>query len=629
MCGIFGVIERHATNSMDPNKLRRCIETISYRGPDATGVLVRNSIGFAHARLAIVDLDPRSDQPFIDSDTGIVTTYNGEIYNFEELRDELVRKGMVFSTRSDTEVLCKAYAAWGIAALEKLRGMFAFALYDPKIGETYLVRDRLGIKPLYYAELANEVIFASQPSAIAAWSAEIDQPDKKAMSAFLSFRAVMDTRSLFRGIRKLQPGTYLKINANELQERDWWNLDAKVSYDTSLRELLSTSVREHLTGDVPIAALLSGGLDSSIIAYEIASQSRQVATCFTGAVSARDYDESGYALEVAQHLDLECNVVDIDEPADLKLVEELVSRRCHPLGMHNEVAMYTLSKAVACDHKVVLTGEGSDELFAGYTRLFRLPFDLMRMRTANCLPSFLSARFRSLAALPEGQISEFDLFMDRYRYFPRDVKLGLFRKSFAEDVGEDEEIDRHLRNAYEKSAAEERSFDRLSRFFIRFHLPALLEMVDNVTMAAGIEGRVPFTDHRIVTAALALPEQEKLKWHSVLSHLKSLFSPISAFSEVHDQSKAILRRLYGPHLPNTVVTRRKMGFPIPLGTWAVSPSSEPFRALLFSSDCAVADIFDMDRLRAWYAANATAPSDRFGRQVWLIINLEIFLRRFF
>nr|WP_283810179.1 asparagine synthetase B [Bradyrhizobium sp. LVM 105] len=262
---------------MTERNLARCAQTLAHRGPDASGSCVTPSFAFAHRRLAIIDPDPRSNQPFLDEEFGLALTYNGEIYNYRDLRRDLLRRGYRFRTESDTEVLCKAFACWGIDSVKRLRGMFAFAIYDQKTATAFLVRDRLGVKPLYYAFADNGLVFASQPSAILKWPRVRSKLDPVGLSGFLSYRAVFGERTLFAEIRKLQPGTWLKITAQSHEHRRWWDpacLDES-SDCSSLETLIGGAVEEHLLPHTPVAALLSGGLDSSILAFELSRRSSQ------------------------------------------------------------------------------------------------------------------------------------------------------------------------------------------------------------------------------------------------------------------------------------------------------------------------------------------------------------------
>ncbi|APO70288.1 asparagine synthase (glutamine-hydrolyzing) AsnB protein (plasmid) [Rhizobium gallicum] len=625
MCGIFGFIAHARDASLSRDALERCAEEIAHRGPDAGGCYIGRNFGFAHRRLSIIDLDHRSNQPFVEADTGIVITYNGEIYNFRELRVALEKEGAIFRTASDTEVICKAFARWGIDCLHMFRGMFAFALYDPSSQATFLVRDRLGIKPLYYADTPTGLAFSSQPSAILRWPGVNASIDPIGVSSFLSFRAVFGERSLFSNIKKLPPGTWLRLQGGERQHERWWSPRPDKMQDALIQEMIGAAVEEHLVADTPVATFLSGGLDSSILAYEITNRSSLKPTCFTGVVEGEGYDESPFAAEVAATIGAPHRLVSLPSATDIETVTRLISLRCHPLGMHNETAMYLLAERVGADYKVVLTGEGADELFAGYSRIYRLPFDLMRDSWLAWIPARLGRGIRRHIGLPNARFSEFELLLNQYAYFPIGEKLSLATKSWSRAINDDHTLIEWMKEAY--LSAGDSPAARIAGFFVEHHLTALLEMVDNTTMAAGVEARVPFTDHRIVERALSMRPAERLRWRSRWAAIKAFTTPISSFSERLDVSKVPLRDSYSQVLPSSVITRKKLGFPLPLGRWAAGKESRPFRDLLFKSTPAIADFIDIGALKGWYDAQAACASDAFGRQFWLISNLEIFLRQ--
>ncbi|WP_407114531.1 asparagine synthase (glutamine-hydrolyzing) [Bradyrhizobium sp. LMG 9283] len=627
MCGICGFIGRITDKSVTERNLARCVQTLAHRGPDASGTCVTPSFAFAHRRLAIIDLDSRSNQPFFDEELGLAVTYNGEIYNYRDLRRDLLRRGYRFRTGSDTEVLCKAFACWGIDSLKRLRGMFAFAIHDQKTGTAFLVRDRLGIKPLYYARVDNGFVFASQPSAILHWPRVRSKRDPVGISSFLSYRAIFGERTLYADIRKLQPGTWLKITDQSHEHARWWDparLDDSVDCD-SLDALIGSAVEEHLLADTPIAALLSGGLDSSVLAFELSRHFAQSPTCFTGIVCDDVYDESPYAVEVAKSLKLPHVLVRLPGATSLDVVKRLTALRGHPIGMHNEAAMYLLARAVAHSHKVLLTGEGADEIFLGYSRIFRLPFDLRRQALLSALPNVIGRPARRRLGLPKFETREFEFFLARYTYFPQSEKMELATSAWRKDIVDDADLIDWMNNAYHSGGAT--PDERIRHFFVRHHLPALLEMVDNTTMAAGVESRVPFTDHRIVALALRMSPSEHLRWKNLFAPIRAAFAPIEEFSETLDVSKAALRTLYRNRLPASVITRKKLGFPLPLGKWAIDQSSAPFRDLIFGGSPAIADYLDIGALRRWYTSRSQAANDTFGKQLWLICNLEIFLRQ--
>lgn len=634
MCGIFGIVAEQTCTIIDPTEVLRCVNTMTHRGPDACGIVSGSGFCFGHRRLSIIDLDNRSNQPFQDPTGQVTLTYNGEIFNFKQLRYELEREGVCFQTRSDTEVLLHCYLAWGIDCLSKLNGIFAFAIHDARSEETFLVRDRMGVKPLYYYQQRNLFLFASDPEAILRYPGIPCKLDLQGVSSFLSYRSVIGERSLYAGVKKVLPGQYLKLKKNQIIVEEYWNIDLSTSPTTTsvaeIRDLIKNAVSLQLEADVPIAILLSGGIDSSIIAYEAQSHSIDSLSSYTARIAVDGFDESPFAHEIANHLNLHNHsIVDIDigKYNNLSLVANLIEMRKHPLGMHNELAQYLLALKVASKNKVVLTGEGADEIFAGYSRLFRIPFDYYRGRFLFKTSHSMKKDLLEWVPDAESYCEKLLFFLSRYTYFPIEEKLNLMRPHIRNEI----ENDRYLLELFAKYFSQSTHlsfFDCISYIMAKVHLPALLEMVDGTTMAAGLEARVPFTDHHIVQAAFNLPQSMKLRWRNGVSFLYACLNPVSKFSEKADISKFALRQAYRNDLPKAILTRPKMGFPVPLKHWA-SESSEEFRNLVFSSDARVSEIFDPDILINWYELNSKMPTEDFGKRVWLILNLELFLRRFF
>ncbi|MGX5832497.1 asparagine synthase (glutamine-hydrolyzing) [Mesorhizobium sp. 43Arga] len=624
MCGIFGIVLKEEGMPVSVEAVEHCADALAHRGPDARGLYINRAVAFAHRRLSVIDLNSRANQPLCDSNTGVTITYNGEIYNYRELKKELIGLGYYFSTKSDTEVVIVSYIAWGKSFLNRLDGIFSFALFDPRKSLVLIARDRLGVKPLYYTSCDIGLVFGSQPNALVRWPGVMRGPDMIGALSFLSYRAVVGSRTLYAGISKLEPGYLLEIKNGRYTSERWWDLSECISRSTpgysDIRELLGSAVQRQLVADVPVAVLLSGGLDSSILAYEASARSQMHPICYTGRVEPSEYDETGYAMEVAAELGLTHRVVPIPEPSDIDAVAELVRLRGHPLGMHNETAMYTLAKAISNEHKVVLTGEGADEIFAGYSRLFRTPYDYNRSKFISALPSPLAKIARRRLELGVHG-SQLQFFLERYTYFPADEIRSL---AIDGQMGTEYEMELVDHFAAQFAEADGDFFSKISRVFVSTHLPALLEMVDNTTMATGLEARVPFTDHQLVTAAMAMPGYQRLRWKSPIASLQALWHPVASFSERLDVSKYPLRREYQSVLPKSVLSRKKMGFPLPLGQWAVGEGAAQYRRLLFHEDSPLGNLFDPAALRRWFEVGREKPSDSFGRKFWLLANLAIF-----
>ncbi|MET8679644.1 asparagine synthase (glutamine-hydrolyzing) [Streptomyces sp. NPDC004647] len=632
MCGIVGVVDLAGRPLGDSGPVGRMLPALAHRGPDGQGELRTGPVWFGHTRLAILDPDDRSAQPMTYHDGDLVLTYNGEIVNYRYLRSELRHRGYRFTTRSDTEVLLAAYHAWGEACLPRLAGMFAFALYDRRTGETLLVRDRLGVKPLYYGTADGRLAFCSEPKGVLALPGVDRGLNPSALSSFFSFRHPLTEDGYFQGVRALHPGHLLRIRDGRAEVRRWWSPGgddtAPAAGHGQLGELMGEVVRETAVSDVPVAVLLSGGLDSSVIALELARDNPGM-LAVTASLPGAGYDEVADARVTAQALGARHLTLPVTSGDYLAEAAGLTRLKDQPLGMHNEVALTLLARHIKPHASVVLSGEGADELFAGYGRIFRLPFDARRLDLARKLPPPLRRRLLSAAGMTEDEtgLGHLGLFLSRYCYWPQADKLALFTDEMREAVADDLALVKVVEHRFDEAGPG--LFHQLSHFFVTTHLRGLLEVMDAAFMAEGVEVRVPFTDHRIVAAALSLPERDRLRWRGLWPRALALGEPVAALSERRDVTKYALRQAYRHRLPPGVTTRRKLPFPVPLSRWLLGERRAEVDKLLFGPDARIGAIFDQGRLRRWLSAADGRATDTHGRQVWLLIGAELWLRQNF
>lgn len=623
MCGIVGAVRLHPGAVLDRGAVEAATRCLGHRGPDAEGIAHHPEFSFGHRRLSVIDLDPASNQPMADAAGDVFLTYNGEIYNFPELRDDLRRRGRWFRTGSDTEVILHAYLEWGPACVERFLGMFAFGLYDRRDHRLLLARDRLGVKPLFLRVQDGVLLFASEIKALLAYPGVPRAPNLAAVSSFLSYRHALGTESLFAGIDQLPPAHLLEVRDGQIHRTRYWEIDlsppprrATAEDRGRLKSLIGDAVRRRMLSDVPVGAFLSGGLDSSVVVCEMARTGAPVTT-FTASFEGDNYDESAYADQVARHFGTTHHHLRLDAAPYLEHTRALIGVKDQPLGMHNEVAMYMLARELRRHVTVVLCGEGADELFDGYGRIFRTPFERDRTR--------LRARFAGDARTVAPPL---DFFLDRYSYFPWEEKSPLYTPEMRAAAAGDEACRAVFQERFNQAA--HRSYhDQIALVFETVHLPGLLQMLDATTMAVGVEARVPFVDHRLVQAAFDLPEGEKLRWRSPAHFLAALPRDVAQYSEVCDETKHVLRRLYRRELPPTVLRRRKMGFPVPLTEWFSGPQRDHVRGLLLRPGARVGQVFDPRRLRAWLDAPRPPGDPAFGRKVWLMLNLELWLEAYF
>jgi asparagine synthase (glutamine-hydrolysing) len=632
MCGVLGIVALDGSHcEVDRPSFKAALDRLAHRGPDGYGILYGNGYAFGHRRLSIIGRSERGAQPMSAPEAAVHITYNGEIFNHEELRAELGRRGHIFTSSCDTEVLLRAYVEWGPACLDRLEGMFAFGIFDGRRRRLLLARDRLGIKPLFWARLPDALIFASELDALVSYPGVARSFDAKGVSAFLSFRHTVTARTCFAGVQQILPGHQLMLKSGEVRVERWWRLPESPRRRglaplrrRQLSRRMSEAVRRTLVADVPVATFLSGGLDSSVVLREAAALAPPP-DAFTASFKDRGFDESEVAAEVAAAVGARHTVVPIEPGSLLGHLRELIRVRGQPLAMHNEVAVFLLGRATARTHKAVLSGEGADELFAGYGRLFRIPFDQRRSWLARTLPPILGRRIAAASGPVGGCV--FATFAERYPYFPQAEKEGLFNAKMRQAADRDREALNALRESYECGARDSPHLG-LKRVLLEHHLPGLLQMMDSMCMASGLEVRVPFVDHRLVEFAFRLPARWSLRWRSPLSLLRALGEPAAELSERRDRTKWALRRAYRSKLPRRVLGRRKNGFSVPLTEWLTTSLEGEVRRVILAPDARLHKLIDVGRLRDWLDAGAVGDAS-FGKKVWLLLNLELWLQEYF
>ncbi len=628
MCGIAGGVWWDET-AVSPTLLCDMTAAIAHRGPDADGFYQQGVVGLGHRRLAIIDLSPAGKQPLCNEDGSIWVTYNGEIYNFQEIRQELETRGHHFRSATDTEVIVHAYEEWGTACLQRFNGMFAFGLWDERQKRLWLVRDRLGIKPLFYAHLPDRLLFGSEIKAILADTAVPRTIDYEALSYYLSLNYTPAPYTLFKAVRQLLPGHYLFIEENgRIQDVAYWDVvyqeDAPPQNETTWLEtfsqLLSDAVRLRLVSDVPFGAFLSGGVDSSGIVYWMSRHMKEPVKTFSIGFGENSFDELVYARQVAQHVRAEAyeQIVRADEAA---VLPKLVWHAEEPTADSSMVAVYYLAQMTRQHVTMALSGDGADEILAGYEtyqayylhQLYQKLPGWMRQRLITPLVNALPAsdakmswemklkRFVAAGALPaeDAHATWRIIFQepDRHRllapihHLPESHAsvLDLYRATFARTTA------RHPLN-------------RLLYADTRFYLPNdMLVKVDRMTMAHGLETRVPYLDHRLVEFAASVPPQLKLK---------------------NGRSKKyLLKTSLAGKLPADILWRKKQGFNVPNARW-LKQGLKPF-VMEHLSPMVVQDMGMLDNqvvqnlLHAHYAGKADN-----SHQIWCLLTLSLWWQQF-
>jgi len=622
MCGIAGIfdLEGGAIPALN-DRLAAMNHLIRHRGPDGEGTWRGPSdrVGFVHRRLAIIDLVSGA-QPMTD-EAGNWITYNGEIYNYIELRDEL---GLgTFRTTSDTEVILAAYRRWGVDCLSHLRGMFAFALWDARDGSLFCARDRFGMKPFYYAEVDGRLYFASEAKAILPFLPEVET-DVEGLRDYLVFQFCLGGKTLFKGIREVPPGHMLRVrNGNQELSRYWevyYNLDFghdSAYFEERLRELMADSVRVHLRADVPVGAYLSGGLDSSIVAGLAVEQGGRGLQAFLGKFGeGPEYDESPYARTLSRDKGIDLHEIEITVDDFVEDIRKVVYHLDYPVAGPGAFPQFVVSRFAKLNRKVVLGGQGGDELFGGYARYLVAYLEQClkaaidgTMHDGNFIVSYESI-LPNLTALRQYKplLQEFwreGLFgpMDA-RYFRLVNRSNDLRDEVRWDLLAGYSPFETFRSIFNASNLTGESYlDRMLHFDFKTLLPALLQVEDRMSMAHGLESRLPFLDHPLVELAATMPPAVKFEG---------------------GQLKRALRVAFAPILPAAINERTdKMGFPTPLNQWARGGAHD-FVVDVLSSQAALSRPY-IDNTRA--LAGLTGSS-AFGRGFWGLLSLELWQQAF-
>jgi len=618
MCGIGAVISLEGRSVPHlGSALTGMRELLSHRGPDAEGEWTheRRHVGLANRRLKIIDLE-RGDQPMTDGARNWIT-YNGEIYNYRELRRELGPSE--FRTDSDTEVILRAYRAWGVGCLERLRGMFAFALWDEEHGRLVVARDRFGIKPLYTAVVDGVLYCASEAKVLLPFLPEIET-DLAGLRDYLAFQFPLAGKTLFSGVEELPPAHVLVVENGQVRTERWWEVhyepDTTSSEDQLVEQLRSAvveSVDMHLRADVPIGAYLSGGLDSSVVAV-LAARAGQAEEfiAFTGRFEdGPEYDESAFAQQVASAEAFDLRVTTIGPDDFAASMADIAYFLDFPVAGPGSFPQYVVSRAAARERKVVLGGQGGDEIFGGYARyllayfeqcikaaiegtMHRAPFVVTYESIIPNLESLRSYKPLIQEFWREGLFGDLD---ERYfRLVNRAPSMG--QAVDWEIFGEYSPLETFLSIFRAGNVREESYFDRMSHFDFKTLLPALLQVEDRLSMAHGLESRTPFVDHEVVQLAATLPALVKFR---------------------NGELKRSLKLALGDVLPRPVAERRdKMGFPVPLTAWVRGPLRD-YTLDLFSSAASRREYLNA----RFDIAELIESESTFGRTIWGLLSLEL------
>lgn len=624
MCGIAGVLNLDLGRVPALSRSLKVMNRLQqHRGPDGEGVWVhpQGMVGFAHRRLSIIDLET-GQQPMGDG-AGNWITYNGEIYNYLELREELGAN--LFATHSDTEVILHAYRKWGLDCLNQFRGMFAFALWDEQQKTLVCARDPFGIKPLYYTVMRGMLYFASEAKTLLPFVPDIET-DLDGLKDYLTFQFCLGGKTLFKGIREVLPGHLLLVRNGTVETRRYWEVYYHLDFDHTakyfeekVRSLLEDSVVLHLRSDVPVGSYVSGGFDSSIIASLASERQRRDLVGFTGKFSFNEaYDESRYARDLAHHKGFELHEIDITDQDFVQHIEQVMYHLDFPVAGPGSFPQFMVSQLAARHRKVVLGGQGGDEIFGGYARYLVAYFEQCikaaidgTMHSGNFVVTYESI-IPNLIALREYKpmLQQFwreGLFEDAdKRYFRLVNRSSLHGEEVDWALLGDYSPFETFRSIFRGSNVQKESyFDSMTHFDFKTLLPALLHVEDRMSMAHGLESRVPFLDRPLVELAATIPSNIKFKDGNMKHVLRSCMSSV---------------------LPDSIVKRRdKMGFPVPLQEWVAEKGTvRDFVTDILSSQAALSRPVIHNRR----VLDGLGRELKFGRKLWGFLSLELWQRAF-
>lgn len=611
MCGICGVYNLDGQPA-DRDLVQHMNHALSHRGPDEDGYLFGGNVGLGMRRLSIIDLAGGS-QPVYNEDRSIALIFNGEIYGYVELRDELEKRGHQFTTRSDTETIVHAYEEYGVNCVEHLNGMFAFALWDKRNEVLFIARDRMGEKPLFYTRIGEQLVFASEIKALLQYPGCSREISEEALSHYLTALYISYPTSIFRDIHKLPPGHWMRVSNHGLEiERYWFpervqprnniKLDEAIA---EFREIFSDAVRIQMRSDVPVGASLSSGLDStSVVAYAAQTTADAKLKTFAVGFAGADWDERAGARRIAQRYDTEHFDITVSADDVIRLLPHLVYHLDEPMGDASIVPVYMVAKLASQHVTVMLNGAGGDELFGGYPR-YHIGIVPVQLRLLQAIPSALKKATVGLGNLYSAG------FGNRVRVALRSVDQRWYEDTTWFSEAERFALTKRNGTAYAEVVSQHYNrlpwadpVNRLMFVDMNTYLSDdLLTQVDRMTMAVSLEGRLPFLDHRLVEWALALPSHLKLR---------------------NGVGKYILREAMSDLLPTDILQSPKRGFGPPLGSWLRSGLLDLTREMLLSQRGLSRGLYDSKFVKSLLASDI--DDHRTAQQIWMLLVLETWFR---
>ncbi|MBA2733125.1 MAG: asparagine synthase (glutamine-hydrolyzing) [Acidobacteria bacterium] len=624
MCGIAGFIGGDNLNKQERERvLDRMCHVITHRGPDDQGTIVRGAVALGMRRLSIIDL-AGGHQPISGCDGQVTVVFNGEIYNYRELQDELTARGHRFQTHSDTEAIVHAYEEYGPSCVERLRGMFAFALWDERARKLFIARDRAGKKPLYYTlTLDGALVFGSELKSLLEHPMVEREIEVDALDAYLSLGYVPDPLSIFRGIHKLPPGHYLEFTDGKVAIKEYWDFQYESAagskaerreedYLEELRHLLDEAVRVRLISDVPLGAFLSGGVDSSVVVGLMARHMGQPVKTFSIGFHEDSFNELKYARIAARHFDTDHHEF-VVTPDICHIIEELVWHFDEPFADSSAIPTYMVSKLAREHVTVALSGDGGDEIFAGYTRYM---VDRKRSGFANLPRVLRKGVMQPLSRrLPHGAwgrnyinnvaLDPLERYLDSISPFTGLNKLSLYEDGFGQQVSANTAA--ALFRDYARRVRTGEPLDTLLYLDSKTYLPGdILTKVDRMSMAVSLETRAPLLDHKLIEFATTIPASMKMKGF---------------------EGKHIFKRAVSDFVPAEILNRPKQGFGVPIQQWINQELRGMIRDVLTERRARERGYFNASYIELLFDEHERHRRDH-STQLWTLFMLELWHRRY-
>ena len=620
MCGIAGFISKGFKDNKE-HQIKEMISLIDYRGPDSNGIFVDDEIAFGHTRLSILDLSYSGHQPMFSESKEIVIVFNGEVYNFQELKNELFKSGRSFTSATDTEVIINGYLEWGDEIFKKLNGIFAIAIWDFKNETLLLSRDRFGVKPLYYELNEGELSFGSEIKTLLFRNKKERKINRQGLHEFLFYGNALCTKTLFQGIENLDPGTFVKFKKGELSKHTFWSADMITQIDCSFEEakvktqnLLESAVKRQLVGDVPLGVFLSGGIDSSCItafaAKHYPSKIKTFSASFDFDKGVNELDKSRFVSDYygTDHEELHIKGENLPD-----VVTDLVWHHDSPFSDAANIPLYLLCDQVKSTHKVILQGDGGDEIFAGYRRhqvlnQFSKYYPLILAGKISSLFPFknitkdrIERMADALGSRGDGERMALLLTVESLKKSPVKILSDEYRAAL-------NETDPFLE--YKKVAERFESMDKVQKMLYtdtQIILPSIfLEKVDKSTMAQSIEVRVPLLDNELTEYVMSLPSSLKVK---------------------NDEKKWLIRSALRGIVPDNILDAPKTGFGVPFENWLKGPLKELMKDSLFSSKIKDLGVFNENVLESLIKDHESGKANN-GFILWKMMNLSIWLEKY-